>query len=365
MENHYAYIFVPLEGSAYQIGQRQAVIIQQNPALRASFTSTPQDWISANFANAASLYREYCPGLEEELQGVADGLKVPPGQLFYNLLTYLKPIHCSHFALKPEKTTNGHTLVGRNYDFGPESEDMRLCLTRPQGKFHHLAFSSLLLGRSDGMNDQGLVLTMSAGGIPVGSLPGMTPPMQTGLQFWAVGRSVLENCASVAQAVDWLKHIPCGGNPIYLLADRSGQAAKVEIHGAEIAIEYADPYVYATNHYTSAELAHYTQPPMPNSVVRAQRIQELINQHPEGVSAAAMRQLMSTRYPDGLCNHFYQEMFGTLYSFIADPQDGRMDICFGSPAVNSWHTFTLSQPNEAQTYPVKLPQASGFREFWG
>jgi hypothetical protein len=61
----------------------------------------------------------------------------------------------------------------------------------------------------------------------------------------------------------------------------------------------------------------------------------LINQHPEGVSAAAMRQLMSTRYPDGLCNHFYQEMFGTLYSFIADPQDGRMDICFGSPAMNS------------------------------
>jgi hypothetical protein len=58
-------------------------------------------------------------------------------------------------------------------------------------------------------------------------------------------------------------------------------------------------------------------------------------------------------------------MFGTLYSFIADPQDGRMEICFGSPAVNSWHTFTFNQPNEAQTYQVKLPQASGFREFWG
>lgn len=361
----YPYSFVLLSGTPYQIGQQQAAFLKTNPALCAFFTSTPQDWIDANYAEVAELYRQFCPGLLEEMQGIADGLSVSQGQIIYNLHTYLKPAHCSHFALLPQITRCGRLLVGRNYDFGPEAEDMRLCLTRPQGRYSHLAFSTLLLGRADGMNDQGLVVTMSAGGIPVSIQPGMTPPVQKGLQFWAVVRSLLENCNGVDEALAWLRQIPCGGNPILILADRSGQAAKVEVNGQEQVVEFAHPFVCAANHYTSPQLAHYSQPVMRNSHTRLQLMTDLVSQHAPSITHAEVRALLSGRYPQGLCNHYYKEMFGTMYSFIADPMNGSIEICFGSPAVNGWHTFTFEQQNEAQIYPVELPQAADFAGFWG
>ncbi|GAP14018.1 predicted choloylglycine hydrolase [Longilinea arvoryzae] len=365
MDSRYQYRYIPLTGTSYQIGQQQAAFVQTDPALRTFFTSTPQEWIDSNYAEIAALYLQFCPGLLEEVQGIADGLSVAPGQIIYHLHTYLKPIHCSHFALLPQITRCGRTLVGRNYDFSPETEDMRLCLTRLQGKYSHLAFSTLLLGRADGMNDRGLVVTMSAGGIPVSNKPGMTPPLQKGLQFWAVVRSLLENCSDVSEALQWLRQIPCGGNPILILADKKGQAAKVEVHGKELAVEHADPFVCATNHYTSPELARYSQPVMSNSQVRRQLMLDLIAQRAPSITHDDIRALLAGRYPQGLCNHFYKEYFGTLYSFIADPMNGSIEICFGSPAVNEKHTFTFEQPAEVQVFPVELPQADGFAQFWG
>ncbi len=365
MDTHYLYSFVSLDGTPYQIGQQQAAFLQTNPALRSFFTSNSREWVDSNYKELSELYRQYCPGLLEEVQGVADGLHVDPGQIIYHLHTYLKPIHCSHFALLPQITECKRLLVGRNYDFSPQAEDMRLCLTRPQGKYSHLAFSTLLLGRADGMNDQGLVVTMSAGGIPVGYEPGMTPPLQKGLQFWAVVRSVLENCRDVNGAVEWLRQIRCGGNPILILADKNGQAAKVEVHGKELAIEFAQTFVCAANHYTRPELASYSQPVMRNSQTRMQLMMDLVTQHSPSISREAVRSLLARPYPDGLCNHYYKEFFGTIYSLIADPMNASLEICFGSPAVNEWRTFTFEQPAEARTFQVELPQANDFAQFWG
>lgn len=359
------YCFVPLSGSPYQLGQQQAAFIQANPALRTFFTSTPSEWTDSNYQEISALYRQFCPGLLEEVQGVADGLNVEPGQLVYHMHTYLQPVHCSHFALLPQITQCGRLLVGRNYDFSPEAEDMRLCLTRPQGRHSHLAFSVLLLGRTDGMNDQGLVVTMSAGGIPVSNMPGMTSPLQKGLQFWAVIRSLLENCCDVNEALELLRQIPCGGNPILILADKSGQAAKVEVHGKELAVEHAQTFVCAANHYSSPELAPYTQPVFRNSLTRMQLMRDLVEQHAPSITIEEVRSLLAARYPQGLCNHFYKEYFGTMYSLIADPMNGSIEICFGSPAVNGWHTFTFEQQPEVQFFPVELPQAEGFAQFWG
>ena len=110
---------------------------------------------------------------------------------------------------------------------------------------------------------------MSSGGIPASNQPGMMPPIQKGLQFWAVVRSVLENCGDVEEGINWLKQIPCGGNPIIVLADRDGHAAKVEIHGPQIAVQQIDSgspeqYVWATNHFTSPDLQRFSNPPMRN-----------------------------------------------------------------------------------------------------
>lgn len=364
------YVFVNLAGTPYRIGMQQAEAIKSIPGFTAFFTSPPPEWTDSMYAEVEELYRRACPDLLEEIQGLADGLKVQPGRIFYHSATYLVPPCCSHFALLPGITACGRPLVGRSYEFGPDTDDRRLCLTRPQGRFSHLGFSSLLLGRSDGMNDQGLVVTMSSGGIPVGILPGLQAPIQKGLQFWAVIRSLLENCRDVNEGLDWLKQIPCGGNPILILTDRSGKAARVEVRGPALSIETVDVsspvnFVCAANHYTGPELEPFSSPALRNSVVRRQRIIDLVNRSAPSIDKEDIRQTLSTLYPQGLCTHFYRECFGTMYSMIADPSEGSLDVCFGSPAVNPWTTFTLNETEPFKVFSAVLPQADDFADFWG
>ena len=84
------------------------------------------------------------------------------------------------------------------------------------------------------------------------------------------------------------------------------------------------------------------------------------------VAKEDIRSLLSTMNPEGLCHHFYKEYFGTMYGFVADPVDGTLDVCFGSPATNpTWTTFTLDEQTAFKMFEAELPQADGFAEFWG
>jgi len=359
-----------LAGTPYEIGRQQGEMIRSIPPFARYMTSGPEEWAAQHYAEEEALYRQFCPGLLEEVQGVADVLQVPPARVRYNYESYLIPPRCSHFALLPQITQSGHTLVGRSYEFGSEMNDNRLLITRPQGKYSHIGPSSILLGRLDGMNDQGLVVTMSAGGIPVGLYGNLRPPVQKGFHFWVVIRSILENCRNVDEGLAWLKQVPCGGNPILILADRTGKAARAEVYGPSVCVEEIGPHsaaghVCATNHFLSPALQPHSTPARRNSLTRLQRIEEMVEQAGKGLEREDARRLLSTLYPHGLCCHFYKEFFGTLYSEIFDPMAGTLEMCFGSPAAgNAWHTFTLDEAPQTGTFEARLPQADGFQEFW-
>jgi predicted choloylglycine hydrolase len=364
--NPTSYVFVNLKGSPYEIGRQQGNALKDIPGWVNFLTSNPAEWSSVFGQECFALYRQYCPGLEEEIHGLADTLGVAPERIIYHSMTYLFPPRCSHFVVSPQLTSTGRILVGRSYEFGPESEDKRLALTRPAGKFAHIGDSALLLGRLDGMNDQGLTVTMSAGGIPVGNLPGLQQPLQKGLQFWAVVRSLLENCRDVPEAIERVKDIPCAGNPILMLADKSGQAARVEIFGAKKAVTLLEDggALWAANHFQSPEMKQHSEPAKANSIRRAENISRWINSHRGTIDPTAMKGLLSTLYPEGLCCHFYREYFGTMYSLVLDPAEDIFEICFGSPAVNPWHTFTFTETAPFKMFQASLPQAEGFADFW-
>ncbi len=246
-------------------------------------------------------------------------------------------------------------------------DDMMLYTTAIEGKYAHIGFSSLLFGRNDGMNDQGLSVTMSAGGIPVGTAPGLRPPVQDGIHFWALVRTLLEQCATVDEALELLATIPACGNPNLIIADRGGRAALVELYGPHSAIKRidetsAESYVCSTNHFTLPGMEEYTGPLMPNSPVRYQIIQRYIEQAAPQVSMETLKTLLTTGYPNGLCCHYYEEFFGTLHSMIFDLTAGQIEIGFGSPAANGWHTIDFG--TEAAQYQIQLPQEHADPSFW-
>ncbi|WP_242975156.1 C45 family autoproteolytic acyltransferase/hydolase [Anaerovirgula multivorans] len=153
------------------------------------------------------LFDEFCPGINEEIAGFADELNIPTIQVLYYAMSYLRP-GCSQMTVLPSKTKNGHTLLGRNYDFDDKMEEMTFSTTRIKGKYARIGSSIMQFGRGDGMNEHGLAVSQTSAGLPVGNFEFAVKPAIVGLQFWAVIRSVLENCKDVDEAIQWTKQMP-------------------------------------------------------------------------------------------------------------------------------------------------------------
>jgi predicted choloylglycine hydrolase len=359
---------VTLRGSAYEVGKAQGEAMRQFPQAADFFRSGLEANKQGDFDSTLKMFDRYCPGINDEIKGFADGLGIPFESVVYYSWTRLRPRHCSHFVALPSLTESGHVLVGRNYDFGEPSDDLRLCTTAVDGCYAHLGFSSVTFGRLDGMNEHGLSVTMSAGGIPVGLLEGLTPPIQDGLIFWALIRTLLERCKTVDEALVLCKEIPSCGNPILILADANGNAALVEIYGPTVSVKKIDAaspeqFLLATNHFVLPETRSLEPTMMEHSRCRHQVIQSALQQAAPRVNVDGVKKVLSTSYPDGLSCHFYDEFFGTLHSLVFDLNEKKAQICFGSPAVNEWHEFDLN--GSAPTiYPVKLPREKTGPDFW-
>jgi predicted choloylglycine hydrolase len=197
----------------------------------------------------------------------------------------------------------------------------------------------------------------------------MTPPIQTGFMFWALARSLLEQCRTVDEALVVIERFPCTGNPILLLADQQGQVAIVEIWGPHHDIKRidaasAEQFVGATNHFTLPTMIPHAPYKMRHSDVRYSTLTARLQQAAPQITPETVRGILSDPYPDGLCAHYYDEYFGTLHSMIFDVTAVSAEICFGSPHVNAWHTVDLRQPGTAAEYQVTLPIEHPTPDFW-
>ena len=354
-----------LEGTAYEVGKLQGEHIQRNPEI-ARFFSSPfpgrGPLTQQQIDTALKFFQKHCPGLEEEIHGFADALGVPPEQVVYYTFTYQGDGQCSHFAILPSLSADGHLRVGRSYEFNHNQADMRLVTTRIQGQAAHIGFSEVLFGRDDGINQHGLCATMS-GGAP------MAPTEPGGCMFWAVVRTVLDRCATVDEAIEVVQSIPISFNFNLILADRTGQAAVVEIacsHRAVKRIQAGTPEqkVIATNHYNQPEMKPYDLGRMWNSLLRYRAIQGRLEAMKDQVTAEGIRLILSTLIPQGVCCHHYTEYLGTLWSAVIDVTAGTLEVCFGAPTHNPWHTFDLHSPPGVTEYAVQLPDEHADPAYW-
>ena len=346
-----------LKGSSYEIGQALGRIAASIPPMKNYYTSGYENFGEAEARQAKTLFDRWCPGLNEELSGFAGELNVPLESVIYYAMTYLKP-NCSHLALLPSKSSNGHPLIARNYEFNDELEDFQLIKTSVEGKYTHMGTSVLSFGREDGFNDQGLAVTMSSCGFPVGADKCMRRPALEGLQYWAVIRSLLENCRDTREALLFLKGMPIAYNLNLILLDRSGNGALVETLDGRMAVRLLDetsplPYLHAANHAVIQELASLEPEAMVHSLKRYDYIKSIADSA-ETLTVSQLKSMLLTPYPNGLCCRFYQDFFGTTKSMIIDPMDGIIELCWGGRAENGWHTCRLSDPLPASQEVISI-----------
>ncbi|KKL59237.1 hypothetical protein LCGC14_2217380 [marine sediment metagenome] len=222
------------------------------------------------------------------------------------------------------------------------------------GKMGHIGFSMLLFGRYDGLNSQGLRITTSRGGVY--SAPILN---KKAISNTLAVRALLENCKNVKEALEKLEKMPVTHTQNYLISDKSGHIALVEgidcIYGVrELTLESEQQYLCSTNHPTLPKITPYYKYLHPwlktNSPMRYNLIKDTIQQNTPKITPEKIKSLLSVEMLKGLCAYYHGGYFGTIWSMVFDLTQGKIDICFGPPSHNKWHSFSVSQPDTGNRY---------------
>lgn len=207
----------------------------------------------AGRAAAVEMASDFRPHLRPhhraELDALAEAAGLPPERaLLANCFLDLLPsVGCSTVALPAAAAPDGVARFGRNLDFpGFGVADGRSIVTivRPAGRN---AFAAVtwpgLIGVLSGMNEHGLALA----NMEVRRQPRIADAMPYPLLY----RTVLEECRTVAEAIDLLANERRQTANNLMLVDAAGDRAVVEIRPAGIAVRRAeaDAALVATNHH--------------------------------------------------------------------------------------------------------------------
>lgn len=238
-------------GTNYEIGYQLGKAAMNYPQFAEMQKCPPDTFTEKQAAKMTEMFDRYCLGLNEELQGFAEAIGATRLQMVYYAMTYLTP-GCSLLAVLPKLTANGHVMVARNYEFSHKM-DFSFCKTKVTGKYAHMGGSVMQFGRSEGINECGLMVGQTSCGMPVGNMEFARKPAITGLQFWAVIRSLLENCKDVPEAVQSLMDMPIAYNINLIVADKFGKAVLFETLDGQKAFQKIDgttekQYLHSTNH---------------------------------------------------------------------------------------------------------------------
>jgi len=354
MESKVQYHHAILEGTSYQVGQLQGEFLNKVGRTLVSY-EPPEPEQSAR--DMRQLYDEYCPGLTEEIQGVADSLALPFEKALF-CATIGPPVQgCTHAVALPEITANHHLLVARNYDMGLADADLRLCTTRIEGRFNHLGFSDMSYGRLEGVNQHGLCVTLSNAWEDIPD--DWREPH--GLHYAVAVRAALEQCKNLDEAVDLWQRMPIGSIGTFLAADQSGSAARIEIAGRNRAVKRIgsntdEQYLVSTNHFT---LLAFSDPaehvPNAHSTRRYDILTSWLQENRGQITVDAFKAFLDRDWATGVSSYSPEYQAGTLWSMVFDVTAGTVDIRFGPPPYNEWHSFTLGGPVGVREYMAEFP----------
>ena len=282
-------------------GARWRALFQATwPAYRAWYTSGPGTRPSATVAAAA--LRRHMPELVptwRRLVKLAGGDETAATMLtHWNMPTFAPA--CS------QAVVDGDTrALIRNYDYHPDLFEQVVMSTR-FGERAVLGTSDCLWGLLDGMNSDGLAVSLTFGGCS-DTGPGFGIPL--------VVRYLLEVSSTVREALDVLERLPISMCYNLTLTDRTGQTCTAYV--APGRPPEVRPVAVATNHrFDTPEDARHAA--RYHSVERRDHLVGLLEgrPHPDDLAAAFLRKpLHSTRYGDG---------FGTLYTADYRPDTGEV-----------------------------------------
>lgn len=220
------------KGSHYDFGLFQAENIRNSDYLSKMAPMMKKYRNSDDaFKNAVNIISRFLPELIDELRGLSEGLNMPFEEIVFRFSGYFQEVKSGCSIVMNDG------FMTRNYDQHPKSYDGRLILYKPEHRYATIGSSMLVTGRTDGMNEHGLVV-----GYNFVSVKGRTD----GLTCNIITRILLETCQNIEEAITLLKLIPHRTAFNYCLLDKSGSYCVVEASAEGVFVRQDN---ICTNHF--------------------------------------------------------------------------------------------------------------------
>lgn len=285
---------------------------------------------------------EYAPGYLDELQALAEANDADYYIVLSNMIVsdWVEFPACNVLAVSGSKTASGRTLFARNHDWEDEDIEYVTCFrTALKDGLRHIAFGFADPGRYDGLNEAGLAIGGS-------SIPFYTGKLKPGLRSNVVTRWVLDTCPDVMSAVEFMKRVPHMEANAWLLADRSGLVARVEVAPEEgVDVTITDDGMLATvNMFQSEAMSPYDRvPDGDNWVYDFQRRIEAWYEANRGMIDLETAIAFSSDHDAGICNHGEPNVrCGTIYSWVGELGTDEIHVAHGRPCENPYQAFQLA-----------------------
>jgi isopenicillin-N N-acyltransferase-like protein len=267
------------------------------------------------------------------------------------------PAECTAFAVLPEASANGHTLIGQNWDWLPHSFDTCVVLEVQQddGPDFVTVVEAGLLAKA-GMNSSGIGLCANA-------LVSDADRGEPGVPFHVALRGILD-AENPSDALGVLQRGFRSSSANYMVAHRDGIA--VDVEGApgdfsRLFLLFPERGVMThTNHFLSPSFdgKDVSLWVMPDSPFRLERMRSQVAAADGALSIETFRSALSdhANYPSGICCHpdardAVPDQGATVASILMDLDERRMWLADGQPCS---HPYRVLEYGEFLSKPSRI-----------
>ncbi|NEN22329.1 acyl-CoA--6-aminopenicillanic acid acyltransferase [Cryomorpha ignava] len=239
-----------------------------------------------------------------------------PDPVAHRFLTgYQPPAYISGCA---QIVSEKEAQLVRNYDFDPNLSEGTLLQSAWNGR-SVIAMGDCLIGVVDGMNDSGLVVSLTFGGRKV---------VGVGFGIPFILRYVMEYCTTLTEAVAALERIPSHMSYNIMLMNKQGEHNLVQL--APDRAPVVTDLSASTNHQGVVDWPEHAA--FTKTIERELYLHEMLAQ-----DERTSEQIADAFLKAPLFNRKYSQGFGTIYTAVYQPKEGAMELRW--PGIRLRQTF--------------------------
>ncbi|MGE4486111.1 MAG: C45 family autoproteolytic acyltransferase/hydrolase [Oscillospiraceae bacterium] len=352
-----------LSGTPYEIGfghgsKAKSYVLHSIEMYKEMFiTSSGVRWDDAKTVSRKYIpyIKQYDPDILEEMKGLADGAGLDLEDILAlnarsEVLMTMTPKAsvisvdgCTNIAVSPERSSNGHTILGHNWDWKETAKNSIILLKiHQQNKPDILMITEAGIIGKFGVNEAGVGVAMNALS---------TPSDANGVPLHCILRGIL-NSSTLTEAYSSITRMrsACAAN--YMLASACGEIFDCERVPDDFELIYPTDSILAhANMITSEKLKMKYPDNMyimgASTYLRHYRAGKLIRKYAR-VGPAEIKSVLSDHadYPDCICSHPHEARHGetvwcTVFNIVMDLTERSMEICAGNPCEGKYYKVTL------------------------